>query len=66
MTKVNYTYVSSWDKISRMSQIFHMELDIPVFRPPPVLQSGENYKSISCLCPKLLNFEIDETGNLKI
>ena len=34
--------VTSWDKISRMSQFFHMELNIPVFRPHPVLQIGEN------------------------
>ena len=33
--------------------------------PHPVLEIGENLKSISCLCPKLLNFEIDETTNLK-
>ena len=29
--------VTSWDKISRMSQLFHMELKIPIFRPHPVL-----------------------------
>ena len=44
MLKMGYitTYVTSWDKISRMSQFFHMELNIPVFRPHPVLQIGEN------------------------
>ena len=31
-----------WDKISRMSQFFHMELNKPVLRPHPVLQIGEN------------------------
>ena len=35
-------YVTSWDKISRMSQFCHMELNIPVFRPHTVLQIGEN------------------------
>ena len=35
-------YVTSWDKISRMSQFCHMELNISVFRPHPVLQIGEN------------------------
>ena len=35
-------YVTSWDKISRMSQFFHIELNILVFRPHPVLQIGEN------------------------
>ena len=34
--------VTSWDKISRMSQFFHMELNIPVCRPHLVLQIGEN------------------------
>ena len=58
--------VTSWDKISHMSQFFHMELNIPVFRPHPVLQIGEKQKLISCLYPKLLNFEIDKTENLKI
>ena len=58
--------VTSWDKISRMSQFFNMELNIPVFGPHPVLQIGENLKSVSCLCPKLLNFEINKTANLKI
>ena len=34
--------VTSWDKISRMSQFFHMELNIPVFRPHSELQIREN------------------------
>ena len=58
--------VTSWDKISRMSQFFNLELNIPVFRPHPVLQTGENKTSVLCLCPKLLNFEFGETANLKI
>ena len=61
-----YKYVTSWDKISRMSQFFHMELNIPVFGPHSVLQIRENKKSISCLRPKLLNFKVCETANLKI
>ena len=36
------SFVTSWDKISPMSQFFHMELNIPVFRPHPVLQNGKN------------------------
>ena len=41
--KNKYTkYVTSWDKISRMSQFFHMELNTPGFRPHPALQIGEN------------------------
>ena len=35
------------------------------FRPHSMLQIGENWKSISCLCPKLLNFETGETTNVK-
>ena len=34
--------VTSMDKISRMSQLSHIELDTPDFRPHPVLQTGEN------------------------
>ena len=34
-------FVTSWDKISRMSQFFHMEFNIPVFIPHPVLHIGE-------------------------
>ena len=59
-------YVTSWDKISRMSQFFYMEINILVFRPHPELQISENQKSISCLCLKLVNFKIGETANLKI
>ena len=39
---INIMYVTSWDKISRMSKFFHIELDIPDFRPYPVLQTGGN------------------------
>ena len=46
--------------------LFYIGLNIPVFRPDPVLQIGENEKSVSCLCLKLLNFEFGETANLKI
>ena len=37
-----FVNVTSWNKISRMSQFFHMELNIPVIRPHPVLQNVEN------------------------
>ena len=36
------TNVTSWDKISRMSQFFHMEINIPGFRAHSVLQISEN------------------------
>ena len=39
---VRNLYVTSWDKISRMSQLFHMELNISDFRPHSVLQTREN------------------------
>ena len=36
------TYVTSWDKISCMSQFFYLEVNIQVFRPRPVLKISEN------------------------
>ena len=49
-------FVTSWDKISRMSQFFHIELDIPVFRPHPVLQTGEKLEVSIMSVSKAIEF----------
>ena len=49
-----FIYVTSWDEISHMSQFFLMEFNTQICWAPLVLQIGENQKSISYLCSKIL------------
>ena len=46
--------------------IFSYGVKQSIFREHPVLHIVENWKSVSCLYPKILNFEIGEIVNLKI
>ena len=50
---------------SHVAIFFIMQLNIP-FQATSSVPNWWKLKSVSCLCPKLLNFEIGETANLKI